>query len=76
MSSLHFLYVNSKLGRQHTRRRWQLLSVHLICELTVCVMNEMITDVEADHTTGDRWWSGRGLNPGLPLSRPVLFQLS
>ena len=29
MSSLHFLYVNSKLGRQRTRRRWQPLSVHL-----------------------------------------------
>ena len=29
MSSLHFLHVNSKLGRQHTRRRWQPLSVHL-----------------------------------------------
>ena len=27
VSSLHFLYVNSKLGRQHTRRRWQPLSV-------------------------------------------------
>ena len=29
VSSLHFLYVNSKLGRQHTRRRWQPLPVHL-----------------------------------------------
>ena len=29
MSSLHFLHVNSKLGRQHTRRRWQPLSAHL-----------------------------------------------
>ena len=29
MSSLHFLYVNSKLRRQHTRRRWQPPSVHL-----------------------------------------------
>ena len=37
VSSLHFLYVNSKFGRQHTRCRWQPLSVQvlLMCMSTV-----------------------------------------